>query len=264
MIVAGIDIGSLSAKAVIMENGKIRAWSIIRTRPDSSDSAVTVMDSTLEKCGLSLKDIAYVVSTGYGRVNVPFSQATITEISCHAKGTNWFFPEVRTILDMGGQDCKAIRCDENGRVIDFAMNDKCAAGTGRYLERVAATLGLGLEQIGPLSLETVEGPLSISSTCAVFAQNDIIKLMREGRQVNDILAGATDAIVDRISALLERVGVEEDLCISGGVAKNIGVVKRLEEKLGLKARIAPEPQVVGAIGAALFARDRAPQATAGT
>lgn len=262
MIVSGVDIGSLSAKAVIMEDGRIRGWSIIFTGTDSVESANSAMGLALEESNVSPSDVQYTVATGYGRVNVPFAQATVSEISCHSRGSHWLFPEVRTILDMGGQDCKAIRCDENGRVIDFAMNDKCAAGTGRYLERVAATLRLGLEQIGPLSLEWVGGPLSISSTCAVFAQNDIIKLMREGKQVNDILAGATDAIVDRISALLERVGVEEDLCISGGVAKNIGVVKRLEEKLGLKARIAPEPQVVGAIGAALFARDRAAKATA--
>jgi len=264
MIVSGVDIGSLSAKAVIMEDGAIRGWGIIFTGTDSMESANSVMALVSGECNLSLDDVQYTVATGYGRVNVPFAQATVSEISCHSRGSHWLFPKVRTILDMGGQDCKAIRCDKNGRVIDFAMNDKCAAGTGRYLERVAATLRFGLEQIGPLSLERVEGPLPISSTCAVFAQNDIIKLMREGKQVNDILAGATDAIVDRIYALLERVGVEEELCISGGVAKNIGVVKRLEEKLRLKARIAPEPQIVGAIGAALFARDRAPQATTGT
>ena len=243
-----------------MENGKIRAWSIIRTRPDSSDSAVTVMDSTLEKCGLSLKDIAYVVSTGYGRVNVPFSQATITEISCHAKGTNWFFPEVRTILDMGGQDCKAIRCDEKGRVREFVMNDKCAAGTGRYLERAAATLNLDLDQIGPLSLEPKEGPLHVSEFCAVFAERDINVLMRGANNLNDILAGVHDAIARRVRILLKQVGVEEELSISGGVAKNIGVLKRLEEEFGLKAMIAPEPQIVGAIGASLFARDRAAMA----
>ncbi len=257
MIVAGVDIGSLSSKALIMEDGKILGWGLTLTGPSSQDSAATAMDLALKECGLSLKDIAYIVSTGYGRVNVPFSQATITEISCHARGSNWFFPEVRTILDMGGQDCKAIRCNEQGRVTNFALNDKCAAGTGRYLERVARTLGLELEQIGPLSLQPVEGALPVSSFCAVFAERDVNNLMRSGKHINDILAGATDAIASRILTLLSQVHVTEALCISGGVAKNIGVVKRLERKLNLKARIAFEPQIVGALGAALFARDKA-------
>ena len=256
MIVAGVDIGSLSSKALIMEDEKILSWSLTLTGPSSQDSAANAMDLALKECGLSLKDIAYIVSTGYGRVNVPFSQATITEISCHARGSNWLFPEVRTILDMGGQDCKAIRCDEQGRVTDFALNDKCAAGTGRYLERIARTLGLELEQIGPLSLQPVEGALPVSSLCAVFAERDVNNLMRRGKHVNDILAGATDAIASRILTLLSQVRVTEALCISGGVAKNIGVVKRLEEKLNLKARIAFEPQIVGGLGAALFARDK--------
>jgi len=258
MLVAGVDVGSLSSKALIMENGRIMGWSLTLTGPSSTDSAVAAMDLALKECNLSLIDIAYIVSTGYGRVNVPFSQATITEISCHAMGSHWFFPEVRTILDMGGQDCKAIKCDEQGRIVDFALNDKCAAGSGRYLERVARTLGIELEQIGPLSLEPVEGALPVSSFCAVFAERDINNLMRIGKHVNDILAGATDAIVDRILTLLSRVHVVEALCISGGVAKNIGVVRRLEKELGLLARIAPEPQIVGALGAALFAANRAP------
>ncbi len=168
MLVAGIDIGSLSSKALVMEGDKVLAWAITLTGPGSEESALAVMNLALEKCRLTLKDFDAIVATGYGRVNVPFSQATMTEISCHARGSHWFFPEVRTItiLDMGGQDCKAIRCDEAGRVTNFALNDKCAAGTGRYLERVAQTLGLGLEQIGPLSLQPVAGPPPASSFCA--------------------------------------------------------------------------------------------------
>jgi len=254
MIVSGIDIGSLSVKALIMGDGqKILGSSIALTGLDPVESASTVMKQALKEANLSSADIEYTVATGYGRINVPFAQDSITEISCHARGSNWLFPTVRTILDMGGQDCKAIRCDENGGITGFAMNDKCAAGTGRYLERVAATLNLELDQIGPLSLRPIEGPLYINSTCVVFAEGDIIKLMREGKHTNDILAGAMDAIVERIIALLERVGIEMDLCISGGVAKNIGVVDRLERKLGIKAFIAAEPQIVGALGAALFA-----------
>jgi predicted CoA-substrate-specific enzyme activase len=255
MIVAGVDIGSLSTKALVLEGGNIRGWAVIRTGPDPEASAARVTDLALERSSLTPGDIQCTAATGYGRVNVPFAQVTITEISCHARGSHWYFPDVRTILDMGGQDCKAIRCDAKGRLTNFVMNDKCAAGTGRYLERVAATLGLELSDIGGLSLQPVDGPLPVSSTCAVFAESAIIKLMREGKHANDILAGATDAIVERIGGLLGRVGMEEAFCVSGGVAKNIGVVRRLEKKWGLESRIAPEPQIVGALGAALFAAD---------
>lgn len=255
MIVAGVDIGSLSAKAVIMEGEKLLSWSIILTRPDSVETAREVMDQALRNADLSLDRIEYIVSTGYGRVNVPFAQRNITEISCHALGSHWLFPEVRTILDMGGQDCKAIRCDEHGRVTNFAMNDKCAAGTGRYLERIGAMFRLSLDEIGPLSLQTIEGPVQIDSYCVVFAERNVQLLVRQGKHRNDILAGACNAIVERIYSLLARVGVQEAFSMSGGVAKNSGVLKRLEDKLGVRAYIAQEPQIVGALGAAIFARD---------
>ena len=256
MIVGGIDIGSLSTKTVIMEDGKIKGFSLILTSYDSEESAENSMELALRESNLSFDELEYIVATGYGRVNISFAQRTVSEISCHAKGNHYIFPNVRTVLDMGGQDCKAIRCDENGKVTNFIMNDKCAAGTGRYLERVAATLELKLDQIGPLSFQFKDGPLPISSSCVVFAEGDIINLIREGRHTNDILAGATEAIVGRMKGLLERVGLEESLCISGGVAKNIGVVKRLEEQIGLKAYLSPEPQIIGAIGAALFAAEK--------
>lgn len=254
MIVCGVDIGSLSTKAVLLANDRLLGWRIVRTGPDSVESAQRAVDAVLAAAGLGFQDIGYTVSTGYGRANVPFADKTISEISCHAAGCYWTFPEVRTILDMGGQDCKAIRCDSGGRITDFVMNDKCAAGTGRYLERVAECLGLGLEEIGPLSMLPVGEALRVGSQCVVFAEGDIIRLQRQGKKTNDILAGATDAIVKRIIDLLERVGVEPGLCISGGVAKNIGVVRRLEDKLGLSASIAREPQIIGALGAALMAK----------
>ncbi|MCF8032374.1 MAG: acyl-CoA dehydratase activase [Desulfarculaceae bacterium] len=253
MIVCGVDIGSLSTKAVLMEKGRPLAWRIVPTGPDSVESAQRAVAAVLAEAGLTRADIGYTVATGYGRANLPFADKAITEISCHAAGSHWSFPEVRTILDMGGQDCKAIRCDGNGRVKNFLMNDKCAAGTGRYLERVADSLGLALEDIGPLSLQERGEVLTVGSNCVVFAEGDIIRLQRQGKRPLDILAGATDAIVERIVELLERVGVEPQLCISGGVAKNLGVVRRVEHKLGLEAHIAPEPQIVGALGAALLA-----------
>jgi predicted CoA-substrate-specific enzyme activase len=253
MLVAGIDIGSSSSKAVIMEDNKILDWSIVSTRPDTVAPAQTVMDLALQRAGLSIIDIGYIVSTGYGRVNVPFAQKKVTEISCHALGSNWTFPEVRTILDMGGQDCKAINCDEQGKITAFAMNDKCAAGTGRYLERIAAMLRIPLDEIGPLSLQTVEGTVRIDSYCAVFAERDVQLLIRQGKHRNDILAGACEAITDRICSLMARIETREAFSISGGVAKISGVVKRLENRLGVRALVAPEPQIIGAIGAALFA-----------
>lgn len=257
MIVAGIDIGSSSAKAVILENSRILASSIIPTGIDSAETARKVMDQALNSSGLLLQDIKYIVSTGYGRIQVPFAQKTVTEISCHARGINSVLPRVRTILDMGGQDCKAIRCDEHGKVLKFLMNEKCAAGTGRYLERVAGVLSLPLPDIGQLSLQIINGPVTISSYCAVFAQDDVVLLVRQGKHINDILAGICEALAERTQNLIMRLGLVEDFSICGGIAKNIGIVKRLEKNLGVKVSLAPEPQLIGALGAAHIAQDLA-------
>jgi predicted CoA-substrate-specific enzyme activase len=255
VIYAGVDIGSSSAKAVIMKETEMISASIIPTGVDSTETARNVMQKALDNVHLSFKDLKYVVSTGYGRRNVPFAKKDITEISCHARGIISVFPNVRTILDMGGQDCKAIKCDGQGKVVSFLMNDKCAAGTGRYLERVAQTLKVPIEDIGKLSLETVEGPVQISSFCAVFAQGDVITLLRQGKHINDILAGVCESLAERIQTLIKRIGLVEDFAITGGIAKNIGVVKRLERNLEVKASLAPDPQVIGALGAAIFARE---------
>jgi predicted CoA-substrate-specific enzyme activase len=255
MFVAGIDIGSATTKVVILNDHKIFATSLIRTGPDSAETASLAMSQALEGTKLSLADIRFVVATGYGRIIVPFSHAMITEISCHAKGANFIVPEARTILDMGGQDCKAIRVDPQGVQTNFAMNDKCAAGTGRFLEAMARTLNLPLEDLGPLSLGAQQ-EVMISNMCAVFAKSEVTYLVRKGLSIKDILAGLHEAISDRVHALLKRVGIEPVFVITGGIAKNIGVVRKLEEKIGLTARIPPEPQLVGALGAALFAAER--------
>ena len=257
MIVAGIDIGSLSSKAAIMEDNKILSWSLDRTGPDSEAISRKVMDETLRKANLKMSDLAYIVSTGYGRVVVPFANKSITEISCHAKGANYFFPGTRTILDMGGQDCKGIRCDETGKVKAFIMNDKCAAGAGRYIEVVADLLDEQLEEIGPKSLKIVEKVHDIASNCAVFAKSEIMTLLRSGVYKNDIMAGVCEALAKRVVELLQKVTIEKELSITGGIGKNIGVVQRVEEKIGMKAFICFEPQIVGAVGAAIFARERA-------
>ena len=255
MITCGIDVGSLSAEAVIFVDGNLEVYSLIRTGPDSAETAKKALEEALKKTDIRHKDIDYTVATGYGRVIVPFSNRNITEISCHAKGAHYFFPSVRTILDMGGQDCKAIRCDENGKVTSFLMNDKCAAGTGRAMEVMANLLQVKLEEIGPLSLEFNGEPVKISNTCIIFAKSEVLSLTREGVPISEILAGLCDGVAERVRVLIRRVGIEEDFVISGGISKNSGVVKRLEQKLEVNAHISFEPQIVGAVGAALFAKE---------
>ncbi|MFH0769391.1 MAG: acyl-CoA dehydratase activase [Chloroflexota bacterium] len=256
MITAGIDIGSSTSKAAILEDNRILSYCIIPTGAESAGSARRVMDEALRKTGrLSLEDIGFIIATGYGRVIAPFANETVTEISCHARGANWFFPSVKTVLDMGGQDCKAISCDAQGKLVNFVMNDKCAAGTGRFLEVMAQVMGLPLTDIGPLSLQA-KNLVKINSTCTVFGKSEVISLLRQGKDKADILAGLHAAIVTRVYTLLRKVGIQLDFAITGGIGKNVGVVRTLEERLGLHALLPEEPQIVGAVGAALFARDR--------
>jgi len=249
---AGIDIGSATSKAVILKDDQIVAYHMMETGPQSQASAEVVMDGVLAKSRVRLNDLAAVVATGYGRINVTFASGVISEIACHAKGVHFLFPKARTILDMGGQDCKAIRIDESGDHVDFTMNDKCAAGTGRFLEVMASLLRIPLDQIGPLSLQAKED-LKISNVCTVFARSEVSRHLRQGVPKADILGGIHAAQAERVYGLIKRVGIQPEFVISGGIAKNIGVVKRLEQKIGLRAFISEEPQIIGAIGAALFA-----------
>lgn len=260
MITAGIDIGSMSADVVIMQfendgEGSILSCEIIPTGADSAGTAQRVMDKALEKADIKFEDIDFIVSTGYGRIIVPFTDKNITEISCHAKGAHWTIPSARTVLDMGGQDCKVITCDDTGKVTSFVMNDKCAAGAGRSMEIMSRLVGTTLESVGELSLEIIDKPASITSTCVLFARSEVMELLRSGCNKNDILAGACDALASRVISLMGRSSLKEDLVISGGIAKNTGVVKRVEERLGLEAKIPEEPQIIGALGAAIFAKD---------
>jgi predicted CoA-substrate-specific enzyme activase len=257
MLTAGIDVGSATAKAVILQDDKIVSYSIMPTGAESAESAQRVLDEALLKAGMiPFSEIERIIATGYGRVIVKFAQETITELSCHARGANWLFPSVRTILDMGGQDCKAIKCDEDGRLLNFTMNDKCAAGTGRFFEIIARVMDMPLEELGRLSLET-ENEVRISSTCAVFGKSEVASLIRQGRAKADILGGVHSAVTERVTTLLRKVGISADLAITGGIARNIGIVQRVEKRLGLKALIPEEPQIIGALGAALFAHDKA-------
>ncbi len=256
MIAAGIDIGSRGAKAVIISEKKILSQAICDTGPESAKTALKVMNEVMERASISIKDIDYIVSTGYGRIVVPFANKNISEISCHAKGINYYFPQARTILDMGGQDCKAIRCDENGKVTSFVMNDKCAGGTGRFIELMGDLFKISLEEVGELSLQS-KNNIQFSNICAIYAKVEALSLLKRGINKEDILAGLHDAIGSRCISLLRRVSIEKEFAISGGIAKNIGMVTKLEERLNLKALIAPDPQIIGALGAASFAMNHA-------
>ena len=256
-ITLGIDVGSVSSKAVVMTDGQIYSYAAIRTGYDSPDSAVRALSAALDGTELTAEKIHFCVGTGYGRVNVPMANRLVTEIGCHARGVNFLCgPTARTILDKGSQDCKAIRCDERGKVMQFLMNDKCAAGTGRGMEVIAQLLSVPIGEVGALSLE-VDGEVpEVSSTCVVFAKSEAMGLLREGWSISQVLAAYHEAMAHRVLNLLRRSGMEEDFVITGGIAKNMGIVKRIEGALGVKTLpVAPDPQVVGAVGAALFALD---------
>lgn len=257
MIVAGCDVGSLTAEAVFMENGKILGSEIIRVRPKAEQSARDVMDKLLAELNLSYEDIDYCVSTGYGRETIPFADDNISEISCHGMGAHFLIPEIRTVIDVGGQDCKAIRVDEDGLLVDFIMNDKCAAGTGRSLELMGESLGVDVSELGPLSLESEE-PVVITNQCSIFAEMEIMHYMCEEKSMADIAAGINESMARRVKMLAGRVGVKSEIGITGGVSKNVGVVKYLEEMLKINFIKFPEdPQIIGALGAAVFAGEKA-------
>src|SRR3990170_6831605 len=262
IITAGVDVGSVGSKAVIMTDGEVYSCSVMRTGANSPDSARRVIDWAMEGTGLKLNDLQYIVGTGYGRVNVPMANKAITEIACHAKGANYIWgPTVRTILDVGGQDVKAIRCDERGRVTSFLMNDKCAAGTGRGMEVFADLLKIPIEEVGEASLKIDEEPDPVSITCVVFSKTEAMGLLRKGWPKEKVLAAYTRAMALRMCKLLDRVGIEKDFVITGGQSKNIGIVTRIENIIGIKRLPVPsweenglDPIVAGAIGAALFAK----------
>jgi (R)-2-hydroxyacyl-CoA dehydratese activating ATPase len=254
MIVAGCDVGSLSAKAVIMKNGTILASHVIFAKPMPEDSAREVMGAALEKAGLSLKDIVQCVGTGYGRNSIPFAHSVESEIACHGRGAQLLMPEVRMVIDIGGQDAKAIRLDADGNVIRYAYNDKCASGTGRFLEVMAGALGIRIENMGDISLKS-KHPVTISNQCVVFAETEIISLINAGRDLSDIVSGLHRAMAHRVASLAKGIELERYITMTGGVAKNPGMFSALEEALGVKIMKGDtDPQIMGAIGAAIFAR----------
>ena len=259
MYVMGVDSGSTSTNAVIMDQDrKIKAFSVVRTGAKSGESADKILKEVLEKAGLKREDISWIVSTGYGRVSIPYADETVTEISCHGRGAHYFNPKIRTILDIGGQDSKGIKLSDKGEVIDFVMNDKCAAGTGRFLEMIARTLEVDISELGTIALQSTED-IEITSMCSVFAESEVISLIANNKEKTDIANGICRAIANKSFSLLKRVGMEGEYMMTGGVAKNPGVVRAVEEKIGAKLYICPEPEIVGATGAAMYALDRLQQ-----
>jgi len=255
-IVAGCDVGSLTSKAVIMKNVRIVGSAIIKSKAKPQESADTVMKDALSSAGLTLNDLQYCVGTGYGRKKISFVDKAISEISCHGKGANWLMPAVRTAVDIGGQDCKAIKLDQKGKVKKFVANDKCASGTGRFLEVMAGVLGIDLTDLGTCSSRG-RSPVTFASTCTVWAQADAIKLLNSGTPVEKIGAGINTAMAGRIAILVNSIGIEPEVIMTGGVAKNQGVKDALEKIIGRKITSTrkADPQLAGAIGAALLARE---------
>lgn len=252
---AGVDVGSTQTKAVIVdEHGRIISRALIDTGANVVKAAENAYQTCLDNGNLREEEVEYVIGTGYGRYRVTFGNTQITEISCHARGAVNMFPHTRTVLDMGGQDTKAIRVNSNGDVLDFCMNDKCAAGTGRFLGAASAALEIPLDDLGPTALKA-ERPVRISTTCTVFAESEVLSWLGKGKKIEDILLGVHQSIASRSIGLLRRVGIDEQITFTGGVAKNVGMVKALEQNLGLNLNVSPESHFMGALGAALFALD---------
>lgn len=254
-ITVGIDVGSVSSQACIMADGQIFAYANMRTGSDSANSARNALNYALETSDMPEDRMDYCIGTGYGRVNVPFADRSITEIACHARGANFIYgPEVRTVLDVGGQDIKVIQCDEKGKVTKFLMNDKCAAGTGRGMEVFADLLGVSINEVGARSFQYEgEEPEAVSSTCVVYAKSEATGLLRKGWTTEQVLAAYCKAMAERIFSLVERVGVNPQFAVTGGMAKNRGIMERLMPLIKLeRMRTDLDTQIAGAAGAALF------------
>jgi predicted CoA-substrate-specific enzyme activase len=240
-------------KAVIL-NGGIVASIIGPTGPEQRRLANKVMEEALNKAIIPFQTITYIVSTGYGRINVPFADKQFTEITCHAKGIISLFPKARTIIDIGGQDVKGIKIDDTGKIIDFVMNDKCAAGSGRFIEVIADTLGVQLKKVGDLALQS-KNPAKISNICTIWAQQEVAASLAQGVPISDLLAGVHYSLADRIIRMVNRIKVEGEVIVTGGGGKNRGLIKALSEQLGHEILVPEEPLITGALGAALLGKE---------
>lgn len=252
---AGVDVGSTQTKAIIIdESRQIVGRALIDTGANVVAAAEKAFAEALRSANIQEQEVEYIIGTGYGRYRVTFGNAQVTEISCHGRGAVQMFPETRTVVDMGGQDTKAIRVSGSGEIVDFCMNDKCAAGTGRFLGAASAALAIPLSQLGGVALKA-ERPVRISTTCTVFAESEVLSWLGNGKKIEDILAGVHQSIASRSIGLLRRVGIEEQVTFTGGVARNIGMIEALNRGLGLRVNVSEESHFIGALGAALFALD---------
>jgi len=253
----GIDVGSAYTKAVMLaakdDSIDLIAYDVVPTRHDMRKGVLEVFEKTLKKGGISKEEVKGIVGTGYGGriVQLELGGKFVSEITCHARGARYLYPKCRGVIDVGGQDSKAIKLDDEGRVISFEMNDKCAAGTGRFLELMSMVLDVSIDKLGEIYLKT-EKKASITNTCAVFAQTEVVSLISQGTPREEIIAGLIDAFASRVAGLAKIVGLTKDVVISGGVAKNVGFVKALESKLGCELWVPKEPIIVGALGAAII------------
>jgi predicted CoA-substrate-specific enzyme activase len=256
MLVAGCDLGAATGKVVIMEGETILSSSVVRSTMNPEKTGLLALEKAMGKIGLhSTADLHYILGTGYGRRGASFIRENLSEITCHARGAHWLHPETRTVVDIGGQDCKVISMDDRGKVVEFSMNDKCAAGTGKFFEVMARTFDCSLDEFAEQSLQS-DTPANITKQCSVFAESEVVTLINSGVDQADIAAGLVDSIVRRLIAMIHKVGYIPDLVLTGGCAKNEGLVRGIEKVLEERVARLPNPQIIGALGAALFARDR--------
>ncbi|HKJ93745.1 MAG TPA: acyl-CoA dehydratase activase [Longimicrobiales bacterium] len=252
---AGVDVGSTQTKAVIIgEDRRIAARSLVETGANVIRAAESAFQEALKAGDVREEEVEFVVGTGYGRYKVTFGNTQVTEISCHGRGAVHMFPDTRTVVDMGGQDTKAIRVSPTGEILDFCMNDKCAAGTGRFLGAASSALDIPLNELGPTALGG-QRPVKITTTCTVFAESEVLSWLGKGKKIEDILLGVHQSIAARSAGLLRRVGIEPEVTFTGGVAKNTAMIATLNERLGLEVNVSEESHYMGALGAALFALD---------
>jgi predicted CoA-substrate-specific enzyme activase len=251
----GVDVGSVTTKAVVTKDSELVAYQTMPSGSNYKIAAERVVTEALAKAGLSSEDIAYAVATGYGANNVDIASQQVTDISCCARGVSRLFPSVRTIIEVGGQASKVIRVSSEGRAINFAVSERCAAGSGRFLQIIARVLQIDIKDVGPLSLKA-KNPATFTTGCAVFGESEAVSRVAEGAAKEDILAGVHNALAAKISNLIDQVGLEEDCAITGGGALDVGLIMRVEEKLGVHLVVPPQPQITAALGAALVAAER--------
>lgn len=255
MYTLGIDIGSTTSKCVILKDGKDIISSSIVTAGTGTEGPNQAREEALKNTGLTEKDLKYVIATGYGRSTYTKADAEISELSCHALGVKHIFPDVRTIIDIGGQDAKVLSLNDKGKMVNFLMNDKCAAGTGRFLDVMAGILQLNINDLEIKASEAVN-PVKISNTCTVFAESEVISQLAAGVELSDLVAGICSSVASRVASLAKRIGVKDRVCMSGGVARNGGVRNALSKELGVEIFYSPSAQLMGALGAALAAYNK--------